>query len=73
MAAYHAKQNRVGLRRLGIIECALALSVIIGFGFVSLRIMSMPVAANQTADAGAIVMKADAPPPAADAPVDKTP
>jgi hypothetical protein len=65
--------NRSGLRRIGIIEYALAASLILGFGFVSLRIMNMPVTISHPVAAGTDVAKADVPPISAEAPVEKTP
>lgn len=42
----HITKNVGGSRRPGVIECGLALSVIVGLGFVSLRIMSMGLPAT---------------------------
>jgi hypothetical protein len=64
-----------GPRQLGLIECALALSVIVGFGFVTLRVMSMggPATFNQAATDPAALVKAEVTPPAVEEPATKTP
>ena len=72
---YSAKHGRTGRRGLSIIECGLALSVIVGLGFVSLRIMSMglPASWTKTADTAALQLNSETTPPAPDTPDTKTP
>ena len=70
---YSIRDKRTGRARLGIIELGLALSVIVGLGFVSFRIMEMPTTPSQTAVAETGMVKVEAVTAAADAPEVKTP
>lgn len=72
---YPNRRMRTGRRGFPVEECLLALSVIIGLVFVSVRIMNMPVpvAVAQTDATASVVVKTETPPLAADAAGTKTP
>ncbi|HEX3994351.1 MAG TPA: hypothetical protein VHX39_24525 [Acetobacteraceae bacterium] len=67
--------NRTHRRGPSIVDCVLALSVIAGLAFVTVRMMSMgtPPAVTQTAETGTAVVKTDPLPLAPDAADVKTP
>ena len=77
MATPRYPNGNSSYRRRGItlMEAALALSVIAGLGFVSLRIktMGLPAGWTQTTESSTIAVKADTPTPVADGAETKTP
>lgn len=72
---YAGNRFRTGRGGLHLIECILALSVIVGFAFVTIRIMNMglPDSSAQVAVQGTDIVKTDAPPVAAAAADTETP
>jgi hypothetical protein len=72
---YHGRHDRSGRRGISITECALALSVIVGLSFVTLRILgaaSQPLSI-QSADRGTVMLETETTPPATGGPETKTP
>jgi hypothetical protein len=72
-SSYPIRDKRTGRARLGIIELGLGLSVIVGLGFVSLRIMNMPATSSQATAAGTGMAKVEPVTATTDAPDIKTP
>ena len=72
-SSYPIRDKRTGRARLGIIELGLALSVIVGLGFVSLRIMNMPATSSQATVAGSELAKVESVTTTTDTPEVKTP
>lgn len=60
---YPGNRLRAGRRGVSIIECVLALSVIVGFMFVTVRVFSfgLPTSSNQAAVNDTVAAKTDTP------------
>lgn len=72
---YPSRRFRTGWRGPSIVECVLALSVIAGLMFVTVRIMNggLPASLTRTTETGTVVVKTDASPLASGTPDTKTP
>jgi hypothetical protein len=72
---FPGRQRHTGRRGLSIIECLLALSVIVGFLFVTVRVMSfgLPTSWNQAAATDTAAAKTETPQLASETSDTKTP